>query len=88
MQNLNLRYSYLYFTTDCASCKQTEDILHLFNCPLVKTSLINSICKIITQTKQEEVGYKIQVEWPTDLRLNKLRNISMKMEVIAYADDT
>ena len=53
MQNLNLWYPYLYLTTNCASCKQTEDILHLFNCPSVKTPLINSICKIITQTKQE-----------------------------------
>jgi len=38
--------------------------------------------------KKEKLGYKLQVDWPIDLSLNKVERLSMKIEVIAYADDT
>src|SRR6185437_8668475 len=35
----------------------------------------------------EKLGYKLQVNWPIDLSLNKVERLSIKIEVIAYADN-
>ena len=38
--------------------------------------------------KEENLGYKIEVNWPSDLKTNKTQTLCWQQGVLAYADDT
>src|SRR6266487_6310637 len=43
---------------------------------------------LCTIHKEEDLGYKIELNWPQDLRTNKLRTTCWQQGVLAYTDDT
>ena len=50
MQNLNICYPYLYTTSNCSRCTNTEDVLHLFLCSSNTTNISQSLENIIHNT--------------------------------------
>src|ERR1051326_9136051 len=55
MQNLNIRYPYLYTTSNCTQCLNTENTLHILVCkknnPNIHQSLINIINNLFNSLK-------------------------------------
>ena len=55
MQNLNIRYLYLYTTSNCTQCLNTENTIHILLCkknnPNIYQSLINIINNSLTSLK-------------------------------------
>ena len=47
MQNLSIRYSHLYSTSNCTRCQNFENTLHLFTCPSTSHNNINILTNII-----------------------------------------
>ena len=50
MQNLNIRYLYLYTTSTCTRCSNIEDTLHLILCSKNNINIQQSLIDIIQQT--------------------------------------
>ena len=50
MENLHIRYPYLYPTSKCCRCSDTEDTLHLLLCSNNNNNIQQSVINIITDT--------------------------------------
>ena len=50
MQNLNIRYPYLYTTNNCSRCNITEDTLHILLCSKNNLNIQHTFLNIIDQT--------------------------------------
>ena len=50
MQNLNIRYPFLYTTSTCSRCLTTEDTIHLILCSNNNTNIKQSLINITQQT--------------------------------------
>ena len=50
MSNLNIRYPLLYLTSNCSSCNQYENTIHLLRCPLHTYDSHNTLTNGISNT--------------------------------------
>ena len=81
MENLNIRYSYLYTTSTCTQCSNIENILHLILCSNNNINIKQSLINIIQQTL---ISFNIPNISATNL-LNTLLNFTLNSSNPSYS---
>ena len=81
MENLHIRYPYLYPTSKCCRCSDTEDTLHLLLCSNNNNNIQQSVISIITDTL---TSLKITTISPVTI-LNTLLHFILNTHTLQYS---